>query len=143
LTGLALLPKRAALNLGENNLRLALRYVSAIFATILMLLTAHAAVAGKQDITIINKTGGTIQQLFISAANTKDWEEDVLGRDELDPDDEFELEFTKAEKACKWDMKVVYSDGDESEWYGLDLCKISRVELYWDKKRKQTRAVVQ
>jgi phosphoribosyl-AMP cyclohydrolase len=42
-----------------------------------------AGAQGKQDFTLHNKTGYTISEVYVSAANTDDWEEDVLGDDVL------------------------------------------------------------
>ncbi len=35
------------------------------------------------DFTLLNKTGLTISELYLSSAHSTDWEEDVLGRDVL------------------------------------------------------------
>jgi hypothetical protein len=42
-----------------------------------------SSVAGDQDFTLVNRTGVTLWKVYVSAANTNNWEEDVLGGDIL------------------------------------------------------------
>lgn len=100
------------------------------------------AFAGDQDFDVVNKTGYPIKHLHVSEANNNSWEEDVLGRDVLNDGESFELKFAKGEKTCKWDMKVVYDDGESAVWEDLNLCKISKVTLRWNKSTGVTTAVV-
>ena len=51
--------------------------------------------------------------------------------------------FSAPDGVCDWDLKVKYDDGDEATWKGLNLCSISKVTLYWDKKKEVTRAVTE
>src|SRR3546814_5026118 len=39
---------------------------------------------GKQDFTLINKTGYALSELYVSPNDEEDWQEDVLGKDILD-----------------------------------------------------------
>jgi len=100
------------------------------------------AIAGDQDFDVVNKTGYPIKHLHVSEANNNSWEEDVLGRDVLNDGESFELKFAKGEKTCKWDMKVVYDDGESAVWEDLNLCKISKITLRWNKSTGVTTAVV-
>jgi hypothetical protein len=49
-----------------------------LIAAILGLMLATAVAAGKQDITVVNKTGKPIHHVYISEEKTDDWEEDIL-----------------------------------------------------------------
>ena len=100
------------------------------------------AFAGDQDFDVVNKTGYPIKHLYVSEANNNSWDEDVLGRDVLNDGESFELNFAKGEKTCNWDMKVVYDDGEAAVWQALNLCKISKVTLRWNKNSGVTTAVV-
>ena len=91
------------------------------------------AVAGTQDFTLVNRTGLTIQELYISASTTDDWEEDVLGVDVLADGESVEITFSPKEKAATWDLKVVDSEGDSIVWEDLNLNDISRVTLHYGK----------
>ena len=67
----------------------------------LSLLLASTALPfqGKQDFTLVNKTGVGTHELYVSAHSTDNWEEDVLGQDTLAPGDSVEVKFSPKEKA--------------------------------------------
>ncbi|WP_372397289.1 hypothetical protein ABMY26_24945 [Azospirillum sp. HJ39] len=100
-----------------------------------------AALAGDQDFTIVNKTGYPLKHIYVSEAKSDSWDEDILGRDVLNDGEYFEVSFGKGEKTCKWDMKVAYDDGETAVWEALDLCKISKLTLKWNKNTGVTSAL--
>lgn len=108
-----------------------------------MFLFHGAALAGQQDFTILNKTGYALKHIYVSESDNQKWDEDVLGRDVLDDGEEFELSFDKAEKTCKWDMKVIYDDGESAVWQDLNLCKIAKLTLRWNKNTGVTSASIE
>lgn len=98
----------------------------------LTLLLAPAAFAqGKQDFTLVNKTGVEISEVYVSPHSTDDWEEDVLGQDTLANNDSVDITFSRKEKAKLWDLKVVDSKGNSIEWESLNLLEISKVTLHY------------
>ncbi len=100
-----------------------------------------AASRSRQTFTVVNSTGYDISEVYVSPAKGKDWEDDVLGDDELEDGDEKLIRFNRPEKTCFWDLKVVYSEDDsEAIWYDIDLCKISKVTIKYDRKRDKTTA---
>lgn len=108
-------------------------------------LAAGASVAsaqeGKQDFDLVNKTGYDISHVYVSPAKSDDWEEDVLGKDVLSDGDEWEIKFDRASKTCKWDLKVVYADDSSSAyWRAIDLCKISKITVKYNRKSDTTSA---
>lgn len=106
------------------------------FALAFMLTTGVSGAAsaqGKQDFTLVNKTGYTIDQVYVAPSSSNDWESDVLGRDQLAQGEEVHITFSRADKSCKWDLKVTWTDGSSSEWHGADLCTISKISLFYDK----------
>lgn len=108
-----------------------------------LLAFATPAFAANQDFTLVNKTGYGIDSVYVSKADSSSWEEDVMGRNTLDDGDHVDISFNKGERGCRYDLMVKYSDGDKSEWHGLDLCTISRISLFWDRKAGTTRAVTE
>ncbi len=100
---------------------------------LLLLLVAPVSWAGTQDFTLVNRTGLTITQLFVSSAASDDWEEDVLGRDVLNDGESVDIHFSRKEKAELWDIMVVDEDGDQYTWERLRLNEIRRVTLRYDK----------
>lgn len=100
-----------------------------------------SAEEGKQDFELVNKTGYDISHVYVSPAKSDDWEEDVLGKDVLSDGDEWEIKFERATKTCKWDLKVVYADDSSSAyWRAIDLCKISKITVKYNRKSDTTSA---
>ncbi len=102
---------------------------------------SQAAMAGDQDFTLINRTGYTISEVYVSPVKAKDWQEDVLGRDVLAEGERTEIKFSRSVETCKWDLKVVYEDDNSSaEWGSLNLCEISAVTIKYNRKTEETSA---
>ncbi len=102
---------------------------------------ASAPAQARQDFTLVNKTGYDIREVYVSPADASDWEDDILGDDELLDDDDQLIRFKRTEKTCKWDLKVVYSEDDsEAIWYAVDLCKVSRITIKYNNKTGNTSA---
>lgn len=105
----------------------------AVGVAALSLLLASTALAfqGKQDFTLINKTGVEIHELYVSPHSADDWQEDVLGADTLPPGQSVTIKFSPREKAKLWDVKVVDGEGNSIEWESLNLLEISEVTLFY------------
>lgn len=116
-----------------------------VAAGVIGVLNAPEALAqGKQDFTVVNATGYTISELYVSPAKASDWEEDILGRDVLVDGDRTDISFSRKEDTCRWDLKVVYEDDDSSaEWAALNLCEISTVTLKYSRSSGETSAFVE
>ena len=115
----------------------------AVFGAALALLSfaATSAFAGKQDFELVNKTGYDISHVYVSPTKSNDWEEDVLGKDILEDGDSWDIEFERRENICRWDLKVVYADDDSSAyWRNIDLCKIERITIRYNRKSDTTSA---
>ncbi len=96
---------------------------------------------GKQDFTLVNKTGYALSELYVSPSDTEDWQEDVLGQDILDEGQSVDITFQRATKTCKWDLKVVYEEDDSSAvWSKIDLCSVSRITIKYNKSTDKTSA---
>ncbi len=113
-------------------------------ALIVFALCAAASVSAENlDFTLVNKTGYPINEVYVSSAATNDWEEDVLGRDQLGNSERVNIRFERGASGCNWDMKVVYEDEDEAVWERLNLCEISSLTLRWDRNKGTTWAETQ
>lgn len=102
--------------------------IVAVGAFAVLVATASKAMAGTQDFTLINKTGITINNLYVSESAKNDWEEDVLGDEQLEDGDSMNVTF-KGHESCKWDLMIKDEAGDGLYWRGIDLCKVSKVTL--------------
>ncbi len=102
-----------------------------------------SAQAGQQDFTLNNRTGYQIDEVYVSRTSSRNWGGDVMGSDALEDGRAVNITFTAPGSVCRWDMKVKYSDGDEATWNNLNLCDITKVTLFWDRKNETTRAVTE
>ena len=96
---------------------------------------ASVLLAGDQDFVLVNKTGYDIDQVYVSAANQKEWGDDIMGKDVLTNGDKVTIEFPHKEKECIWDMKIVFSDEEEAVWEDFNLCKVREITLKYEGKR--------
>ncbi len=85
--------------------------------------------ATNQNFTIRNNTGQTINELYVSAVSTDEWEEDILGRETLANGEAAQIAFERAETQCQWDLRVVFEDGQSLEERGVNLCQTAEVEV--------------
>lgn len=96
------------------------------------------------DFTFVNKTGYTIDKLFVSAADKDAWEEDILGKDTLADGEQVNIKFGPKEGADKYDLKVVYTDdGSAAIWQDLDLTKINKITAHYNRKEDKTSAEIE
>ncbi|MEM8995206.1 MAG: hypothetical protein AAGF23_10500 [Acidobacteriota bacterium] len=93
--------------------------------TLITALSAPFALAQDTDsvtITVINDTGETIVELYISPPSATDWEEDVLGTDLLEPGDIFEITIDDSREDCTYDFLAVFDDETELIHEDVAVC---------------------
>ncbi len=107
------------------------------------LAAAPAMAQGQQDFTLVNRTGYTINEVYVGASSSSSWGRDLLGQGVLQHQRTLNVRFGRNTRECNWDIRVVYDDGDTSEFRGVDLCSVSRVTLFWNRQANQTRFVTE
>lgn len=107
---------------------------AALAVVILGSVTLNAAQNRKLDFTLVNKTGFTIAEVYVSPSKDDSWGEDVMGKDVLKNNASVDIEFSRSEKTCKWDLKVVDEDKASIEWTELDLCTANEITLKYEGK---------
>ncbi len=117
----------------------------AFLATAAFLALSFFAVAraqdAQQDFTLVNDTGYDIKEVYVSPSKSNNWEEDILGEDSLADGDEQTIHFRRAGKTCNWDLKVVYTDDDSSAvWGNINLCKVAKITIKYNRKTDTTTA---
>ena len=56
--------------------------------------------------------------------------QDILGQDVLEDKAAVDIEFDRADTACKWDLMVTYADDDSKAfWRDIDLCTVSVITI--------------
>jgi hypothetical protein len=116
--------------------------IAAAMISMVATTTTSAQAESRQDFVLVNKTGYDISEVYISPAKADDWEDDILGSDEnFDDDTQREIKFHRVGKTCFWDLKVVYDEDDSSAvWHDIDLCKVSKITIRYNKKSDTTSA---
>jgi len=87
------------------------------------------------DFTLVNKTGLTIDEVYLSPTNDDEWGEDVMGKDVLNNGEKVEITFSSSETECNWDLKIVDEDKDDVEWTKLNLCTANEITLMYEGKK--------
>ena len=101
-----------------------------LFAAIMAFAVSGTALAGSQDFTLTNGTGQVIREIYLSPTRSSEWiYQDELGKNVLRPGQEIFLYFDPRDNVQYWDIKVVYENGGEDYWYGLDLYRIYNVTI--------------
>jgi len=90
-----------------------------------------AAFADERNFQLVNGTGRTIAQVFISPSDTNDWEEDVLSVDVLPDGETANIHFVDDLDECVYDIMIVHDDGDRAVWGGINLCETSFVSAQY------------
>ncbi len=98
-----------------------------------------AAFASDADFKLVNKTGYQIDEVYVSPASSDSWGADIMGKDAVPDGASVNITFPHGGKACHFDIRVKYNDGDKAEWTNIDLCEYEKISLFWD--GKQTHAV--
>ena len=107
---------------------LKITFIALIFSVAL----TGTAFAGRQDFTLVNLTGRDIINLYITPSDTFYWDNDILGLDILENGDSTHIRFSRKETDRYWDMKAIFSDGNDWVWEDIDLFSVSLITLRFD-----------
>lgn len=106
---------------------------TALFATLagaaLTTAVGGTAKAGVQDFDLVNRSGRTIEQIYVSRVSTNSWENDVLGRFVLLSGYSKHVTFSSDYPGCRFDVKVVFSDGSSLTDWDVNLCQVGRLSV--------------
>jgi hypothetical protein len=96
----------------------------------LLLVVSSPAYAEDLDFTLVNDTGVTIAELFVSPVKVKDWQENILDVDMLEDGEEAEVSFSRDEDTCVWDLMIKDTEGTSVTWKNIDLCEYAIITLH-------------
>lgn len=103
---------------------------SIVFCAITLFLASSASAQGQQDFDLVNHTGITITEVYITPHNANNWGENIFTGDEPLKDGEMTtIVFSRSEKAKWWDLYVIDKAGNRFQWNSLNLLEISEVTL--------------
>lgn len=115
----------------------------AAFSALFLMAAGDARAQAQQDFVLVNRTGYTIDEVYVSASSVTNWEEDLMGDDSLENGQQLNVRFNRATSECSFDIKVVYDDQETAEFRGINLCQVSRVTLYYNRSAGTTRFTVE
>ncbi len=98
------------------------------------------------DFTLMNATGYDIKAVYIGASGTGDWDktDEILHGKILKNGADLKIKFDPKEKHEKWDLMVAWTDDYKNvEWLNLNLTKIDKVTLLYDREKDKTWAKVE
>ena len=93
-------------------------------ATIASLGLTAAAQADDLAFLIFNDSSADLVEFNVSPASSPAWEENLLRGGYLAPGYEIDVIIADGLSTCMYDIRGIFSDGGESEDYGLDLCDL-------------------
>lgn len=99
-----------------------------------------SAFAADADFKLKNRTGYTIEEVYISPANKSIWGKDRLGDNQLADGAARTFRFGDT-KNCVQDIKVVFTDdSSEVEWEDFNLCELTEITLHYNRKTGEVSA---
>lgn len=93
-----------------------------------LVLQAPVALAGTQDFTLVNHTGGDVYSVYVAPADSGEWSHDLLGDTIMQDEGRRDIRFS-GQSACLWDILATDSDDNQVVFPGIDLCSVYKVIL--------------
>jgi len=84
----------------------------------------NTALAADRVVTIVNKTSVTMTKFYASSVGTKNWEENILDGDTLKPGESIDIDIDDGTKACRYDFKAFFKDGESVEQGNVNVCEV-------------------
>lgn len=81
-------------------------------------------------INIVNRSGVTIREFYMTDVDTRGWGDDRLGQEVVEPGDSLRVVPTPRQRArgyCQYDMKVVFANERSVERRGVNLCQTTNL----------------
>lgn len=97
-----------------------------LFAAVISLLPGLAVAQGDPSFNLVNRSGQTINEVYVSAATQPNWGRDLLGQDVLPNGRSFPVRIP-ASAGCQQDIRVVYADGRPEERRNVNTCAITEM----------------
>jgi hypothetical protein len=103
-----------------------LRRLLPLLLAALALAAPPAAAQQNPDFWVVNNTGRTIAEIYVSSSASQNWGPDRLGQHVLGSGMRFAIRPPR-DGTCVFDIRVVYADGTAEERRRVNTCSISEV----------------
>ncbi len=105
-------------------------WLSSSLAVLALFAAPQVRAGAMQDFTLVNAAGYLIDEVDVALPTSKSRGPDILGNRVLPHGSNPMVRFQPTTQACKWDIKVKWSDGSEEDCHTpFDLCEISELTL--------------
>jgi len=81
-------------------------------------------------VNIINDTNYTMVEFYASNRDQTNWGRDWFGNSVLPSYSNVDINLDDGSGYCIWDLKAVFSDGDEVTRMGLNVCEVGSWRVY-------------
>jgi hypothetical protein len=102
------------------------RFVPACLLALAAVFATPASAQQNPDFWLVNNSGRTIAEAYVSSSSVNNWGADVLGQNVLASGMRFAIRPPR-DGTCIFDIRVVYSDGTAEERRRVNTCTISDV----------------
>lgn len=116
---------------GAYSMKKTMNIVSAL-AVASALLMPVSAMAENLVFTLKNGTNSVLTEFYTSPTGVNDWEDDVFGRDVLNPGESMEITIADGRAVCKYDMKFEFDEESELDTTTdtQDLCETGSYTIH-------------
>ncbi|ODT07443.1 MAG: hypothetical protein ABS58_06960 [Mesorhizobium sp. SCN 65-20] len=82
--------------------------------------------------TLKNGTQSVLTRFYTSPVGVNSWEDDVFGRDVLNPGESMEITIADGRDVCKYDMKFEFEEGSDLDTTTdtQDLCEMGSYTIH-------------
>ncbi|QCK87195.1 hypothetical protein E8L99_16235 [Phreatobacter aquaticus] len=101
----------------------------AAFAAASLFASVEAHAQAQQNFAMVNRSGAQIDEVYVSASNRDSWGRDILGDGVMPSGTRRNITFPRGTRACEFDIRVVFANGQRRETRGVDLCQVSTVTV--------------
>ena len=100
------------------------------FLLFILLLSVVSVFANDLDFTLVNQTGRSFEGLYITAADNKDWDANLLLNGKvLAAGEKIQVRFKRDAKSEFWDFNLVDDEGLSVTFNKVDLAGVDAVTL--------------
>jgi hypothetical protein len=81
---------------------------------------------------LTNKTDGVVERFYTSPVGVEEWEEDVFGKNVLQPGDSVRITIADGRRVCKYDLRFEFTEdsGYENLEDSQDLCEMGSYVIH-------------
>ncbi len=82
---------------------------------------------------VVNNTGVTLNNIYVTPAETSSWGNDILPNDLFENGSSVRVDIpADYGTTCKFDMKITDLEGNAVIFTGMDACKLHTLQINWD-----------